>query len=261
MKNPIREFLQLVKTIERAKREGRTDALLSAAKQQAEIQKIMMRPLRHETVNGSGEIGWGTAMLCFALSSYSTVILSKSAWQTGITWLLMLGACLAMPVCRWLIKKYVTWPRTGYLAVRRDGKSWVAMVVGMVIAAVGSIGLVLLLKPEISHAAQAQMHHSNASSPGTMGHAARIILIGLGPSNAILYLMFNAVSIREHRWKWLLFVLIALGPLGICWLVPGGYVEVSRPVMLFLGLVWLFSGGVTLISFIRHTQRPVLETE
>ncbi len=79
--------------------------------------------------------------------------------------------------------------------------------------------------------------------------------------NAILYLMMNAVSIREHRWKWLLLVLLALGPLGICFFVPGNYLEVSRPVMLFVGLVCLVSGGATLISFLRHTRAPAREAE
>ena len=40
MKNPIMEYIRLVRTIERAKREGRTDELLRAAKENAEIQKI-----------------------------------------------------------------------------------------------------------------------------------------------------------------------------------------------------------------------------
>ena len=51
MKNPIRDYIQLVRTIERAKRQGRTDELLRAAKENAQIQKIMMRPMKYETAN------------------------------------------------------------------------------------------------------------------------------------------------------------------------------------------------------------------
>jgi hypothetical protein len=254
-------IIRLIQTIERAKREGRTDELLRAAKENAQIQKIMMRPMKYETVNGAGEIGWGTAMLCFALSSYTSVVLPKSTWRSGIGWLLMLCACLAMPLCRWTIKKYVTWPRTGYVAFRRDRNFWIARVVTIVVAVGVSIGLLHLMRPEITHLAQSPMGHSSATSPGTLSLTAKIILVGMGPMNAILYLMMNAVSIREHRWKWLLLVLLALGPLGICFFVPGNYIEVSRPVMLFLGLVCLSSGGATLISFLRHTQPPAPKAE
>lgn len=258
MKNPIMEYIRLVKTIERAKREGRTDELLRAAKENAQIQKIMMRPRRYETINGAGEIGWGMFMLCMALASYSSVVLPNSMWRwrAGIGGLMMVCGCLAMPFSLWASKKYVTQPRVGYVAFRRDKSRWVGMIVGMVVAAGISIGLVFLMRPEITHLAQSQMHRSGATSPGTMSRPLKIILAGYGPLNALLYLMMNAVSIKEHRWKWLLLILILLGPVGICYFVPGNFITVSRPVMLFLGLVCFSSGAVTLFSFLRHHQPP-----
>src|ERR1041384_2366149 len=39
-------------------------------------------------------------------------------------------------------------------------------------------------------------------------------------TNAILYLMGNAVAIKRHRWKWLALVLMLLGPIGVVSLVP-----------------------------------------
>jgi hypothetical protein len=266
MKNPFAEYIRLIKAIERAKREGRTDELLQKLKKnneiQKEIQKAMMRPMRYETINGAGEIGWGTAMLCFALSSY---ISSGGAWmwrwRTGISCLLFVCAICAMPLCRWAIKKYVTRPRTGYVAFRRDGRFWIMMVVTVVVAVGVSIGLSRLMRPEMIQIAQSHMRHPGATNPGTSGFNGKIMLAGLGPLNAILYLMLNAVSIREHRWKWLLTVLIALGPLGICHVVPGNFIEVSRPVALFLGLVCFISGAATLFSFIRRHQPPAPEAE
>lgn len=268
MKNKIAEYIRFIKTIQRAKREGRTDELLRAAKENAEIQKTMMRPMRHETINGSGEIGWGMFMLCMALSSYSSVVLPNSMWRfrAGIGGLLLLCGCVAMPLCRWAIKKYVTQPRTGYVAFRRDKTFWITIVTSMVVAVGVSLGLTHLMRPEMIHLAQSQAHHSGASAPavatpGTLSHADKIVLSLLIVSNTILYLMINAVSIREHRWKWLLLILIALGPLGICYLVPGNFTELFRPLGLFLGLVWFTSGAVTLFSFIRHHQPPAPEAE
>ncbi len=266
MKNPIAQYIQFVKTIERAKREGRTDELLRAAKEKAEIQKTMLRPMRSETINGSGEIGWGMFCLCMALSSYSSAVLPNSMWRfrAGIGGLLMVCGCLAMPLCRWAVRKYVTQPRTGYVAFRRGRIFWITIVTSMLVSAGISIGLVFLMRPEMIHMTQSQAHSSGTNATaaiGTISHASKIMLAVLIVSNTIMYLMMNAVSIREHRWKWLLLVLIALGPLGICCLDPGNYIEMFRPLGLFFGLVWLFSGTVTMVSFIRHNQPPALESE
>jgi len=249
------EYIRLVKAINRAKREGRTEELLQTLKKNNEIQQTMLRPMQYETINRAGEIGWGMSILCLALASY---ISSGGSWmwqwRTGISCLLMLCAICAMPFCHWAIKKYATQPRTGYVAYRRDGKFWIMMVVTLVVAVGVSIGLSRLMRPEIIQLAQSQAHQSGATVPGTLSHGSKIMLAILVVSNPILYLMINAVSIKEHRWKWLLLVLIALGPLGICLLVPGNFIALSRPVMLFLGLVWLFSGAVTLFTFLRHHQ-------
>ena len=178
-----------------------------------------MRPRRYETINGAGEIGWGTFLLCMALASYSTVVLPDSMWRwrTGISWLLMLCGCLVMPFCLWASKRYVTQPRVGYVAFSWDKSRWVGMIVGMVVAAGLSVGLVFLMRSETAHLAQSQIHHSGATNPGTMSLTLKIILAGYGPLNALLYLMMNAVSIKEHRWKWLLLIPILLAPLGICY--------------------------------------------
>ena len=256
------EYIRLVKTIERAKREGRTGELLQTLKEREQLQKTMMRPMRYETINGAGEIGWGMFMLCMALSS---CISSGGTWmwqlRTGISSLLFVFAICAMPLCRWAIKKFITEPRTGYVAFRRGKTFWIIMVVTGVVAVGVSLGLSRLMRPEIIHMAQSQANHSGATSPDTLSHTGKIMLAVLIVSNTILYLMLNAVSIREHRWKWLLLILIVLGPAGICYFVPGNFIELSRPVTLFLGLAGLISGGVTLRSFLRHHQPPAPEAE
>ena len=269
MNNPISECIQLIRAIQRAKREGRTEELLRAAKEKAEIHRLMIQPSRQETINGTGETGWGAAMLCFALSSYSCVVLPKSAWRIGVSWLFLLCACVAMPLVRWAIRKYVTWPRTGYVVYRRGFAFWIGIVVAMVVAAVGSLYLSRLMGGEIAQFSSSQALHRglagngaaarDASSWGALSHTAKLILCGMGPLNALLYLMMNAVSIKEHRWKWPLLVILVLGPFVICSFVPGNYIEVSRPVMLFLGLVCLGSGLATLIWYMRHTPAPVTE--
>jgi hypothetical protein len=66
---------------------------------------------------------------------------------------------------------------------------------------------------------------------------------------------------REHAWKWLVLLFMALGLLAIARFVPGDVVELSRPVGLFVGLTLIVSGGATLYSYIQHTQPPAPEAE
>jgi hypothetical protein len=40
------------------------------------------------------------------------------------------------------------------------------------------------------------------------------VLSFTGGCNALLYLMGNAVALKQHRWKWLTLALLVVGPLG-----------------------------------------------
>ncbi len=461
-----------------------------------QLQNYMLRPGRYVNIDGSFELGWGTAILLGALSAYLPGLLPNALWAGRLGWLLLLGFALSPYLIPKAIKKYITWPRTGYVAYRHDTKSfWVGTVVAVVIAVGGSIALSYLtvsqvrqmtrrlvmahqnqtgkvsrgylgvtLQPLAADSAKAfnlseedggvlvggVIPHSAAEtagmkkgdvilevngkkmndtqalrlliaetplgtkinlrilrgepgqkpvektvaaalgelpqaalaspssgpvspgavnpgavSPGAMGSdtmsparkvmlAAWCLLIGaalaaywarkairrripwplpgeaaypsdgklprplserrfrwmkvgiylvifgipilaggvifgliylsesvtrlgaLSPtpkvmnaiflaSNALLYVMAVAGSIREYPWKWLLLVLLVLGPPGIGLIAPANWFELSRPVilsrpvMLFVGLVWLISGGATLYAYLRHTKAPALE--
>jgi uncharacterized membrane protein len=87
-------------------------------------------------------------------------------------------------------------------------------------------------------------------------------------TNAILYLMGNGVAIRQHRWKWLVLVLLLVGPIVAMRTIP--YPPVKPDLMpmldlfppgaiLFLGLMWFLSGAATLLLFIRRNPLPDAE--
>ena len=267
MKNPIMEYIRLARTIERAKREGRTDEIIRVAKENAGLQKLMLQPRRYETINGAGEIGWGAAMLCFAFSSYSAVVLPASPWRGWIGYFFLACACVAMPFCLWASRRFVTWPRVGYVTFRRDTAWWLGIFVAVILAGALGVILPLWLVPEMPHPVPGVVQAAGHSSvrlhtePGTPTLAGNILKFAFGPLSAILYLMFNAVSIKEHRWKRLLLALIAAVPVGIAFLVPGTYTEVCRPMMLLLGAIWFVSGAITLVSFTRHHQPPAPDAE
>ena len=52
-----------------------------------------------------------------------------------------------------------------------------------------------------------------------------------------------------------------LVPVAIALIVPGAGDALFRPAAMFIGLVWLTSGGATLYSYLRHTQPPAPEAE
>jgi hypothetical protein len=262
MKNPILEYIRFIKAVEQAKREGRSGELLLAAKENCQIQKDMLRPMRYEMIDGAGEIGWGAAILLFAMSSYTTVILPKTWMWTGwIGMLLCLSGGLAPYGVHKAIKKYITWPRTGYVALRHDTKSWrIGMITGVVVAAGVSIGLTFLLRPEMRQMAS-EMNHRVAASHGVRSTTDIVLLAGVVASQAILYLMMAAGSIGDHPWKWIVFGLIVLGTTAICLIVPGGFYKTMPPLMLFLGPAWTISGLATLVSYLRHNKPPVTEGE
>jgi hypothetical protein len=282
MKNRIVLQFQLWRAARRAVRSGQTDDLRKLVEENPELKErlpvgriepvvkgieesrrllqISQRPRQYAVTNGMGEIGWGTAMLCFALSSYASTILPASPWRGRVGMFFFVSVCLAMPFCLWASKRLVVQPRIGYVAFRRDKTWWL----GMVVAAGISIALSFWLIPEMIHAASPSAPHAVAAAAA--GHAEpsrgdRLLIAGNGLMGAILYLMFNAVSIREHRWKWLCFILILAMPPVIGHLHPGNFFEMSPPATLFQGSVYLLSGAITLVWFLRlhHLIAPAAE--
>lgn len=87
-------------------------------------------------------------------------------------------------------------------------------------------------------------------------------------TNAILYLMGNGVAIKQYRWKWLVLVILLVGPIVAAPAIPyppikpelAATLDLFPPgALLFLGVAWFLSGAATLILFIRHN--PLLEAE
>jgi drug/metabolite transporter (DMT)-like permease len=154
-----------------------------------------------------------------------------------------------------MIKKHITWPRTGYVAYGVDAHSvggsnakakmsfWTARVVVGVVAAVVAASFACLIML------------------GTRHHLMSLTRTGYLAFWVPVYAFWVFQMGRKHRWKWLVLLFMALGLLMIGLVGPGDFIEMSRPVMLFVGLVWVISGVATLCLYIRHNQPPAPETE
>jgi hypothetical protein len=141
----------------------------------ARLQARMQRPGQNVNIDGSFELGWGTALLCFASVSYLNAVVPKSIWTSWWTawigYLPLLCAAFAPYAIPRLVKRFVTWPRTGYVANPNDVKL-IQLVMLMVFGvALGfSLTLPFVLVSEILAA---------ISQPGAQGSLHRIILHGI----------------------------------------------------------------------------------
>jgi drug/metabolite transporter (DMT)-like permease len=212
-----------------------------------ELRDFMGRPKQYDNIDGTGEMSLGLMMLGFALLSYLWGVLPES-WSgkhnpVGFLLLFNGGVGAMLGLIYWnakAIKKHITWPRTGYVAYRRDRKSrWIVIVA----AAAFATGCVCLMEFTRRH---------DWISLQRMCYLALWVPV---------YALWIYRMERHHPWKWLVLFFMALGLLAIGLIGPGDIVGLGRPVGLFLGLTWLGSGAATLYLYIRHTQPPAPEIE
>lgn len=138
------------------------------------------------------------------------------------------------------VKKHITWPRTGYVALSRWGNPlWRRFFACTCIAVAGVVFVV------IKHLGAAS--HTRADD----------YVVLLLPAYA--YWVFRMG--REYPWKWLVVIFMAAGLLAISLFLPSDSITKPPLEMLFVGLVWFLSGAATLVSYLRHTQPPAEETK
>jgi hypothetical protein len=219
-----------------------------------EIQDYLERPKRYHNIDGTGEIFMGLMMLAYALIGYLEATMPKeSFWQQHsllfiyavLTPILGLGWLLQK-----LIKRTVTWPRTGYVAFPSGATAlggrivWPAFL-GAVIAA--AVALVL-----IPLALMAKTHHLTMS-------VSRLLYAALF---VIPYAFWVSKLCKGQWWKWFMVAFMALGLIVLSLTVTGGLFDSFFPrAALFIGLIWVISGASTLVSYIRHNPIPAPQPE
>jgi len=213
------------------------------------LREIEARPRRYENIDGTAEMSFGLMILSLTLMGYlGPIVEDHATWPSGLVgfWLLVLGAIaayiLTANVLTRLIKKHITYPRTGYVAYRPITKEnrWrtLAFVIGLSAAAAGLASLAPMI----------QRNHESSALRAVM------VLAFLGP-----YALLVLHVWKDYRWKRYLVLAYAAGLLAIAFLVPGNIEQLARPVMALSSSVWLGSGIATLVAYIRHTQAPIGE--
>jgi hypothetical protein len=223
-----------------------------------ELQNYMGRLKRYQNIDGTGEMIVGLTLLGFALAGYLEALLPENS-PTGMR-LVVIYASLALAVgfaywARRVIKRRITWPRTGYAAYPRHGKSWwVKSIMAHLIALIVVAGLVLLIK---SHHVKSRIDLNWNLNPKAWN--LRVVLLIVMSVTA--YPIWISRNGGGHRWKWLVLLFMILGVIALGILVPGGFAQWARPPVLLVGLLWLGSGAGTLYLYLRHTKPATPQTE
>jgi len=85
-------------------------------------------------------------------------------------------------------------------------------------------------------------------------------------ANAALFLMGNAVVLKQYKWKRAFPLLLVLAPFAVAFTLPYAASQSQPmlelfppPVMLCTGFIWFASGALTLLAFVHHNPLPSAE--
>jgi hypothetical protein len=188
--------------------------------EELQIQEYVSRPCRYVNIDGSNELTWG-AMLCgFSCIDWLHAVTPRdSLWHRP--WaqaLCMVAMVLLIVLAGKALKRYVTYPRTGFVAYPDTVKRRMMPVVAAVVAAATAFVIAAVLRG---------------------GHLRMESILGVGNFG------FYAVAAQPFRpWKYGFLLLIAAGTFYVA----------EAGALLFFGLVFLASGATTLTLYLRQTR-------
>ena len=199
------------------------------------VKKQKQRTLQYWYVDGLSEMASGFIFLLLALTFWIVhklpgSLLSGLMAGVGQPLIIILGLLFASRVVR-RIKENLTYPRTGYVSYRnRHGKRrWLSMVITILVSATFAVITVLVMQ--------------------YLGEIKIIIFVGLLVALSKIFIAYRVGLLRFYISAGLTFVLALL----LAWFYPGSY-AVYYLFFLGMGTIWLISGLVTLLKYLRDTK-------
>ncbi|MGH7967807.1 MAG: hypothetical protein ACREIC_03670, partial [Limisphaerales bacterium] len=169
---------------------------MAEARELAALQAQMQRPAQNLNKDGGFELGWGLSLLCLGLAPYFSAVVTKSswfsAWTAWIAFLPFICAAFAPYAVPKMIKRFITWPRTGYFA-NPDEVTLKQLVLLLVFgSAVGaSLGQAFVLLVKV---------HEGTGGPGRHGEIQGILVNCIGlVLGAILAAYLGPKVIRKRK--------------------------------------------------------------
>jgi hypothetical protein len=227
-----------------------------------QVERLMERPLLYNNIDGMGELGLGVFGLGCGLLDWLQI--RNPANHIWHRWMGMLWFWLIIAVIHFgtkAIKKYITFPRTGFVEYRKRKSAWLsALVLGCATALLAAWIATFVARS-----------HWNIGGPH-WGMTTPVALIGLE------FVAFYAWKIAgEVRWKWavaaamaICSIAIAMLPAGVIGVVAGNTSDFTtlpadyRAWILTItiyGAILLISGAISFVLYLRHTQPPARMAE
>jgi hypothetical protein len=187
--------------------------------EELQIQNFVSRPARYANIDGMNELSWGAMCCGFASSDWLHAAMARdSLWHRPLVQMsIMLAMILLIYLGGKAFKRYVTYPRTGFVAYPQTARGRMAPLIAAGVAAVAALGAAVVVRGGVRTA--------------TM----------LGAVNLLFYIV-AAQPLRP--WKYGFLVLIAAGTIWIA----------DAHALLFFGLVFLASGAATLTLYLWQTR-------
>jgi hypothetical protein len=279
---------RFLRAIRRARRDGSTEAVkklfaeypemkarfpdaqfgqwLHGIEESRRLVELSQRPRQYSVTCGTGELACGLMWFGMAGGGMWSLLMPASVGEGYIGMGITIVCFLAGGFLLLAGNRLVVHPRVGYFAMRPEKSRWVGMIVGTAVSGIVAVVISLWWVKEHAGMAPSAIHPvhlaaSNAATNSPVMQTEVIIMAVTGVLNALLYLMVNAVSIKQLRWKWAcLAVLLLIPPAMIFWL-PADMAHRQLPMNFLQSLIWLVSGSATLIWFIRHHQPPAPDAE
>jgi len=221
-----------------------------------QVESLLKRPTAYNNIDGTGELGMGFLCLGYALLLWLQLHTSKdSIWNQQYVLFIWVGLMVTMIYFGTkAIKNHITYPRTGFVAYRKQNRIWTA-IVAFVVSALFAAGLAL-----------AAHSHRHVVMP--------VFFIGL------IFAAGYAFGIaRTVRWKWMVVFAQVIGSLAMA-VLPGGlaatlvggaptpgllpasltkFVGALLLCFMLYGTLLLTSGAISFWIYLRHTQAPTEE--
>jgi hypothetical protein len=223
-----------------------------------QIEKLVQRPLLYNNVDGVVELGLGLMFLGTALFQWLPI---QSSWwhryRSSLCFLLLF-AVIHYGVKA--IKTHITYPRTGFVEYRKLKSAWLSVLVFI-------CAIALLATCGARFAARSHWDIDGSH----WGMTTPVALIGL-----VIVVFYVLHIARAVRWKWavaaalvICSVAIAMLPAGVVGEVGGGTSAIATLsersfgawllTITLYGAIFLLSGGISFVLYLRHTQ-PAAET-
>jgi hypothetical protein len=187
--------------------------------QESLVQDYLSRPARYANIDGFNELTWGAILCWFAsLDWIHTMVPQHSLWhRPWAQGLYMVAGVLAIHFGGKAFKRYVTYPRTGFVAYPETPARRMVPFVAFAVAIPTTFLAAAVLRRGL--------------------HLATL----LGATNSVFY-AFAAQPLRP--WKFGFLLLIASGALWIS----------DAYALPFFGLAFLASGATTLTLYLLRTR-------